>query len=525
MLILAIQNKTSPRRWKIWLLIALVLIGFVTLFYYVSWWLQYDRLTSPLHLLLLLAALFYIATQMIGIWILCLAARRTPRPPLPSTKMTVDVFVTACGEPHELIESCLTAAVSMRYEHRTWLLDDCSDPGLQLLATSCGAGYLSRAHTTDAKAGNLNAALPGTDGDIIVIFDIDHVPAPDFLEHTLGHFEDPQVGFVQVMLTFNNSDESWVARSAMETSLEYYNPTSLGSDAIGGATLMGSNALIRRRALQSIGGYQPGLAEDLATSLALHGAGWKSAYVAKPLAPGIAPPGFTAWFVQQLKWARGVFELLITAYPRLFPRLTWGQRLSYITRMTRYWIGPVIGFHLITTIAVLIFADRPLRDGFHQYLTYIAPLVLCDMAIRQLALNIWRHEATPKTTLAGAITLVYATWPIYLLAWIMAVFRRPLAFMATPKSRSQNLSAKWLLPQILTILLLLGGIFYTVIIGDHPPSFLLMAAAVQALLQLLLLYRWLYSETAIAAYPLALSDRRQQKRYAKLKDRQYTGMH
>src|SRR5690606_11795444 len=130
---------------------------------------------------------------------------------------------------------CLAAACGMRGNHRTWLLDDCQDPTLQTLAASYGARYLTRNSKKHAKAGNINAALPRTAGDVIVIFDIDHVPAPDFLERTLGHFVDPDVGFVQVMLTFNNSSESWVARSAMETSLEYYNPSSLGSDALGGA--------------------------------------------------------------------------------------------------------------------------------------------------------------------------------------------------------------------------------------------------------------------------------------------------
>src|SRR5690606_40688904 len=61
-------------------------------------------------------------------------------------------------------------------------------------------------------------------------------------------------------------------------------------------------ALIRRTALESINGYQPGLAEDLATSLQLQAAGWHSVYVPHPLAPGLAPPDLAAWFVQQFKW-------------------------------------------------------------------------------------------------------------------------------------------------------------------------------------------------------------------------------
>ncbi|HSM57576.1 MAG TPA: cellulose synthase catalytic subunit [Candidatus Sulfomarinibacteraceae bacterium] len=451
-------------------------------------------------LVVLVGAILYSGAQLVGIWILSLAARRAADPPPPDPDLTIDVFVTACGEPPALVERSLAAACAMRGEHRTWLLDDAADPALEALAEQHGAGYLTRSDRVNRKAGNVNAALAQTDGDLVVIFDIDHVPTPDFLERTVGHFNDPEIGFVQVMLTFDNGDQSWVARSAMETSLEYYNPTSLGTDGVGAASLMGSNAVIRREALESLGGYLPGLADDLATSMALHAAGWRSTYVPEPLAPGISPPSFASWFVQQLKWARGVFELLITSYPRLFSRLTWGQRLAYITRLTRYWIGPAIAIHLIATIVVLIFGDISTKIGFHHYLLHLGPLVVFDMLIRHVSLAIWQHEATPRTSLAGAVTLVYATWPIYLLAWMMAVLRLPLAFKLTPKSGSEKLKVNWLLPQILAVVLLVWGILYTVYVANEQPSFLIMAAAVQAVLQLRLLYKWLDSESPVSRH-------------------------
>jgi cellulose synthase (UDP-forming) len=217
---------------------------------------------------------------------------------------TVDVFVTACGEDPHLIERCLNAACHIDGEHRAWLLDDGADPRLAQMAERLGAGYLTRPDRKDAKAGNINAALVRTTGDVVVIFDIDHVPVPGFLEQTLLFFENPRVGFVQVMLTFSNAQESWVARAAIESSRDFYSATSVGADGVRGATLVGSNALIRRKALESIGGYQPGLAEDLATSMALHAAKWGSVYLRRPLAPGLAPPDLAAWFTQQLKWSR-----------------------------------------------------------------------------------------------------------------------------------------------------------------------------------------------------------------------------
>ena len=111
-----------------------------------------------------------------------------------------------------LVREALTAALALLGTKQVWLLDDGDDPALAELAQQMGSGYLTRAEHGDAKAGNINTALPRTQGDVIAIFDIDHAPKPEFLEKSLGYFRDPQLGFVQVMLTFRNIDESWVAR-------------------------------------------------------------------------------------------------------------------------------------------------------------------------------------------------------------------------------------------------------------------------------------------------------------------------
>jgi cellulose synthase (UDP-forming) len=439
----------------------------------------------------------YAGVQLVANWLLYWVAQKPAPHPPAGQNLSIDVFITTYHEPVELVRQSLQAACALKLDHRTWLLDDGADPALAALAELLGAGYMTRTDSTHAKAGNLNTALARTDGDIITIFDVDHVPHPDFLERTIGYFSNPQIGFIQVMLTFSNSDDSWVAKASAETSLDFYNPTSLGAYEIGGATLMGSNALIRRKALESIGGYQPGLAEDLATSIALHAAGWQSAYVAEPLAPGLAPPDLTAWFIQQLKWARGVFELLLTAYPQSFLRLTWGQRLSYAVRMTKYWIGPAVCLHLFATIGILIFGNFDTRANFHEYLRHITPLVFFDVLIRHTALRIFRHSHIPGTSLIRAITLVYATWPIYLFAWIMAVLRLPIGFHPTPKRITGGTNPVWLLPQILALVSLIGGILYTVIVVGHPVSLLLAFAIIQGFLQLLLLARWLHLEITL----------------------------
>lgn len=441
--------------------ILLVILGLSSLGYFLSWWLDGERLRSPWLLIAFGVALVYGLVQLAGNWTLYLATHHRDEPELSPDASTpsVDVYVTACGESVPLVERALAAARDMRGEHKTWLLDDGDDPALAQLAKRLGVGYLTRAGNKDLKAGNLNAAMPRTDGDVIVVFDIDHAPRPNFLERTLKYFADPTVGFVQVMLTFDNSHDGWVAQAASESSLDFYNPTSIGSDGLKSATLVGSNALIRRAALDAIGGYKPGLAEDLATSIAIHADGWRSVYVAEPLAPGYAPPDMVAWFTQQMKWARGVFDLLLTAYPRYFRKLAIGQKVSYAVRMTYYWIGPVVTLHLLATLLVLWQGTETAVRSFEQYMMHLVPLGVMTALIRQLALRRWRHRSLKSNSnyQIKPMMLVYTTWPIYSLAWLMAMLRVPLGFKATPKTASGGLNPRWMLPQIVVLITMIIG--------------------------------------------------------------------
>jgi cellulose synthase (UDP-forming) len=453
-----------------------VFIGLVALLFYYSWWFRDGRLYAPWLLLAFIFALFYGAFQLAGTWIIYLSANHRPRRarlPIPSS-LTVDVFVTAYNENVDLVEQCLVAACNMRVKHHTWLLDDAGRPELAELAERLGSGYLSRTGNLDHKAGNINAALPRTQGDIVVIFDIDHVPDVRFLERTLGYFAAPRMGFVQVMLTFGNTDDEWVAKAASDSSLDYYNPASLGADSLGSTTLVGSNALIRRTALESIGGYQPGLAEDLATSIALHAAGWHSVYINKALAPGLAPPDLTAWFSQQFKWARGVFELFITTYWRKLGKLTLGQKLFYGVRMTYYWIGLVFTLHLLTTIGVLFSQSEATLGEFQDYLLHLLPLAAATALIRMVVLRHHAHPTLKQVMGKGGVTqwkpllLVLGTWPVYVLAWLMALLRLPVSFLSTPKQASgQGPNVAWIWPQILAIV----GIVTGMIVTQWTPGF------------------------------------------------------
>jgi len=379
--------------------------------------------------------------------------------PVASPGSSVDVYVTACDEPCALIERTLRAAKAITYPHRTYLLDDSRGSRYRDLAAELGCEYLHRGDNHDRKAGNINHALEHTSGELLAVFDADHVPAPDFLDRALGFFETRDVGFVQVMQTFSNADESLVARAASETAMEYFNVTSVCKANVGAASKHGTNCVIRRTALESISGYRPGLAEDLETSIELHAVGWKSAYVCEALAPGLAPATFDAFCKQQLKWSRGVFEAALGSLrSRDYWLLKRIQRLSYAVRFSYYLVGLFVGLGMLSTAAALCGLGTTYYEGF---LARLLPLAAVAILIRALMLR-WKAtqaEARRGLHFRGA-SLVVSAWPVYVASLVSTLLRIRIPFVSTPKTGAGGLRPALVVPQLVVAVVLVAALVW-----------------------------------------------------------------
>src|SRR5262249_28483752 len=118
-------------------------------------------------------------------------------PSSPAPLPTVDVFIPIYSESLDILERTLVAVCAMDYPQKTvYVLDDSHREGVQTLAKEFGATYL-RGPRQHGKAGNLNLALGQTDGELIAVFDTDHMPVQSFLREAVPYFQDPRMGFVQ----------------------------------------------------------------------------------------------------------------------------------------------------------------------------------------------------------------------------------------------------------------------------------------------------------------------------------------
>jgi cellulose synthase (UDP-forming) len=432
-------------------------VGMVASGVYFGWWFAGDRLTHPVLVVALVLAAAYMAMQIYCAWYMYDAIQPVELPgPMPD--LSVDVFVPIYDEPLELVETSLRADVAMRVPHRTYLLDDARDPRFAELAARLGVGYLARERHQDAKAGNVNAALAHTSGEFVTIFDVDHLPARDFLDAMLGAFADPKVAFVQGGVAFHNRDDSLVARATIEQAYDIYGPTSMGMHGCGATPVWGSHTTFRRAALESIGGYQPGLAEDLHTSMRLHAAGWSSAFVPDVYASGLVPSDLRAFTMQQRKWSRGVFGVLMEVYPRLWRQLSWPQRIAYLVRSSYHLIGPVFAVHALLAVYLLFFGSTANLDGFAAYLLGAVPLIAAVVGVRALANAFWNVQADAVGIKWRGYTLAFALWPIYIGSLIRAVLRIPLPHIATPKRRAVAAHPRLVVAQLALTALLAAGI-------------------------------------------------------------------
>lgn len=74
-------------------------------------------------------------------------------------------------------------------------------------------------------------------------------------------------------------------------------------DALGHADCLGSGYVMRRAALDSIGGFPTdSLSEDLCCSAKLLGQGWKTRFVSECLQYGSVPESFVGHVKQRTRW-------------------------------------------------------------------------------------------------------------------------------------------------------------------------------------------------------------------------------
>jgi cellulose synthase (UDP-forming) len=497
------RRTADIRRRDVVILGTLIMTGTLVVGRFADWWFRPVHVGQPALFVLLSIALWYGVFRVVLGWINLAALRNSPHVAAPDD-MSVAIFTTSSpGEPLSMFEETLAACAQIEYPHTTYLLDDTQEPAFAEAAARHGAVHLELVGLPGAKAGKINAALALTNEDFVLVLDPDHIPFPCFLHRVLGHFTDPAVGYVQVAQAYYNQHRSFTARAAAEQTYMFYGPTQMGLHGHGSAVAIGANCTFRRSALASIGGHGIGLAEDLVTAIRLHAAGWTSVYVPEIVSRGLVPEDVGSFYRQQLKWARGVYEVLFTELPRAWRFLNWRQRIAYGGIGTYYGVGVTTPAYLVIPYLYLWTGIQPAAMPFGEFVAAAGPLALIGVLIYLYAQRWLCDPAVERGLHWRGLMLKVACWPVFLAGTLLAIVRAEIPYIPTAKTprRGRFLRLSW--PHLMLMMVYLATLARTIhsrLIGTPEAALMLTAEAVWAMVAFASLGVFFLSGGVIAAW-------------------------
>jgi cellulose synthase (UDP-forming) len=378
-----IINQFESRGAGLVLVIMSILVTARYLFWRVSDTIVFDTATREFLSIGLILAEAYAGMLLVLAYFqttLPLDRKPVPLPSDPAAWPMIDVYIPTYNESLELVRYTVLAALNLdwpRDKINVWILDDGRRDQFRAFAEACGCGYIIRPDNKGAKAGNLNHALRHTNGEFIAIFDCDHAPTRAFLQMTVGWLmRDARIAMVQTPHHFYSPDpfERNLAYKmpVPNEGLLFYGVIQPGNDLWNAAFFCGSCAVIRRTALEEIGGVPTEtVTEDCHCSFRMQQRGWHTAFLRVPLAAGLATERLALHIGQRLRWGRGMIQILRLEWTPFAHGLRPIQRLCYFAS----------SFSFLFSLPRLVFLTSPLAFLFFgQNIIAASPLAIIAYA-------------------------------------------------------------------------------------------------------------------------------------------------
>lgn len=199
----------------------------------------------------------------------------------PDYKPFVTVMIPAHNE-ESVIGTTVQNILNMDYENfEVIVIDDRSSDNTAAVIKDLENRFdkvTALIRTPDAfpgKSAVLNDAFKIAKGEAVLVFDADATVDPDFLSKLIPHLEPKDVGAVQARKVIRNKNHNLLTRCQNnEYTMDAH--FQVGRDSIKGAVeLRGNGELIKRQAIEDIGGWNNHtIVDDLDMSTRLHIKGW-----------------------------------------------------------------------------------------------------------------------------------------------------------------------------------------------------------------------------------------------------------
>jgi cellulose synthase/poly-beta-1,6-N-acetylglucosamine synthase-like glycosyltransferase len=385
--------------------------------------------------------------------------RRALPVPLPEKLPRVTVQLPLYNEMY-VVDRLLESVTRIRYPRElleVQVLDDSTDETTVIAQAAVdryrGQGfdiqYLHRDDRAGYKAGALDEGLKAAKGELILIFDADFVAPPDILEKTIGHFQAPDVGMVQVRWGHINRDYSMLTQ-VQSVLLDGHFILEHGGRNRSGRffNFNGTAGVWRREAIGDAGGWQHDtLTEDLDLSYRAQLRGWRFVYVQDVVSPAEVPVEMNAFKSQQHRWAKGSIQTC----KKLLPRILASDLSLPIKVEATFHLTANFAYPLMVLLSILMFPAMVIRYnmGFYEMMIVDVPLFLgatlsvCSFYLtsqKEVFGDAWksRIKYLPPVLAVGIGLSVNNARAV-----LEALFGRPSEFARTPKYRVEGAGDDW----------------------------------------------------------------------------------
>lgn len=299
---------------------------------------------------------------------------------------SVDIWVCSGHEEERVVRRALIASANVDHPRlQVSLIDRVGREAVREIAESLGVRYVQVPQACQGKESFpalVAAALPGCSSDLVAVFDCRFMPFANFLQRTLGFFQDSRVAMVQTPISLFGSEfynRNLGADQVMPGDRDlffHYNEVVL--DRFNSVQPCGGSSVIRRSALQAMQADPLGSGRRESTAVAaLQRRGHKVVYLDEMLSIGEAPRTFASFLDQLLDHRHDELAIIRAGGTLSASQLysPWhlvhqaGRVLSLLTPLLR------ISFLLLPLFALLM-GFSLMRASVLDYLIHGVPLLL-----------------------------------------------------------------------------------------------------------------------------------------------------
>ena len=263
----------------------------------------------------------------------------------------MDIFLPICGEDILVLQKTWEAVSTMRENYfgrvNVVIGDDKQAKEAHELSKIYDFKYLSRANKGFMKkTGNLDFLFENSFAPLVVVFDADFCPVPEFLNVTVPKIiNKPNVGILQTPQEFFPSSNKF-EQAASDSQFDFYRIIQPSRNQFGASICVGSNAVFRREAIEGTKVYDWLISnkidhgEDVNTGFYLNTKGWKTEFLDWPLAYGRSAENLKQLIKQRERWCSSSSKMFLSGIV-LSSDLGLIEKICFYTGFLYYLSDPI----------------------------------------------------------------------------------------------------------------------------------------------------------------------------------------